>query len=134
MKMRQALEPALADEHGIAGLIGLPGGTTKRAVPEASVWVTVTLSRRARGEKPPAIATAPSTVMLGTYGYCPGAATSPRMKNGRYASISTATDGSLMKPARSFADISAASPAVVRPRAGTEPISGIVIEPPASIA
>jgi hypothetical protein len=56
------------------------------------------------------------------------------MKNGRYASISTATDGSLMKPARSFADIAAASPAVVRPRAGTEPISGIVIAPPASIA
>src|SRR3954470_405693 len=89
--------------------MGLPAGTTKRAVPDASVCVTVTLSRRARGEKPPAIATALSTVMFGTYGYCPGAATSPRMKNGRYASISTATDGSLIKPARSFADIAAAS-------------------------
>ena len=39
-----------------------------------------------------------------------------------------------MYPLRSLAEISEASPAVVRPRAGTEPISGIVIEPPASIA
>src|SRR5205823_6869736 len=30
----------------------------KNAVPDASLWVTVTLSRRARGAKPPAIATA----------------------------------------------------------------------------
>jgi hypothetical protein len=48
------------------GLSGVPGGTTKRAVPDASVWVSVTRSRRARGENPPAIATALSTVMLGT--------------------------------------------------------------------
>ena len=39
-----------------------------------------------------------------------------------------------MKPRRSLAAMSAASPAGVRPRAGTEPISGIVIEPPASMA
>ena len=48
------------------GPIGVPGGTTKRPVPEASVCVTVTRSRCARGEKPPAIATALSTVMFGT--------------------------------------------------------------------
>jgi hypothetical protein len=89
-------------------------GLTNTYAIDAGGSITMPLigSVRARGEKPPAIATALSTVMLGTYGYCPGAATSPRMKKGRYASISTATDGSLMKPARSFADISAASPAV----------------------
>ena len=48
------------------GLRGVPDGTTKRVGPDASVWVSVTLSRRARGEKPPAMATALSTVMLGT--------------------------------------------------------------------
>ena len=37
-----------------------------RLVPEASVWVSVTLSRLARGEKPPAIATALSTLIFGT--------------------------------------------------------------------
>jgi hypothetical protein len=35
---------------------------------------------------------------------------------------------------RSLADICEANPAGVRPRAGTAPISGMVIEPPASIA
>src|SRR4051794_25574161 len=65
------------------GLSGVPSGTMVRTVPPASVWVSVTRSRLARGEKPPAIATALSTLMLGTNGYCPGAATSPRMKNGR---------------------------------------------------
>ena len=39
-----------------------------------------------------------------------------------------------MNPLRSFAAISAASPAVVRPRAGTAPISGIVIDPPVPMA
>ena len=48
------------------GPMGVPSGTTTRIGPEASVWVSVTLSRRARGEKPPAIATALSTLMLGT--------------------------------------------------------------------
>jgi len=48
------------------GPIGVPGGTTTRPVPDESEWVTVTRSRRARGEKPPAIATALSTVMFGT--------------------------------------------------------------------
>ena len=48
------------------GLRGVPDGTTKRAGPDASVWVSVTRSRRARGEKPPAMATALSIVMLGT--------------------------------------------------------------------
>src|SRR3954452_9794372 len=48
------------------GPIGVPGGTTKRPVPDASVCVSVTRSRLARGEKPPAIATALSTVMFGT--------------------------------------------------------------------
>ena len=48
------------------GPTGVPSGTTMRIGPEASVWVSVTLSRRARGEKPPAIATALSTLMLGT--------------------------------------------------------------------
>ena len=48
------------------GLTGVPSGTTTRIGPEASAWVSVTLSRRARGEKPPAIATALSTLMLGT--------------------------------------------------------------------
>ena len=48
------------------GLIAVPSGTTMRIEPEASVWVSVTRSRRARGEKPPAIATALSTVILGT--------------------------------------------------------------------
>jgi len=65
------------------GLIGVAGGTTARMVPALEVWVRVTLSRLARGEKPPAMATALSAVMFGTYGYWPGAATSPRMKNGR---------------------------------------------------
>src|SRR5450756_2108237 len=44
----------------------VPLGTTTRIEPELSVWVSVTLSRRARGEKPPAIATALSTLILGT--------------------------------------------------------------------
>ena len=48
------------------GPIGVPGGTTKRAVPPASVCVTVTRSRKARGVKPPAMATALSTVIFGT--------------------------------------------------------------------
>ncbi len=48
------------------GLSGVPGGTTIRIEPDASVWVSVTRSRRARGEKPPAIATALSTLILGT--------------------------------------------------------------------
>ncbi len=48
------------------GLIGVPGGTTTRDGPPPSVWVIVTRSRRARGEKPPAIATALSAVMFGT--------------------------------------------------------------------
>jgi hypothetical protein len=48
------------------GLNCVPSGTTKRPVPEASLWVRVTLSRLARGEKPPAIATALSTLMFGT--------------------------------------------------------------------
>src|SRR3984893_10908072 len=65
------------------GLRAVPSGTTIRAEPDASVCVSVTRSRRARGEKPPAIATALSTLILGTYGYWPGAATSPRIKNGR---------------------------------------------------
>ena len=44
----------------------VPSGTTIRIGPDPSVWVSVTLSRRARGEKPPAIATALSTLILGT--------------------------------------------------------------------
>ena len=48
------------------GLSEVPSGTTTRIEPEASVWVNVTRSRRARGEKPPAIATALSTLILGT--------------------------------------------------------------------
>ena len=48
------------------GPTGVPSGTTMRIGPEAPVWVRVTVSRRARGEKPPAIATALSTLMLGT--------------------------------------------------------------------
>ena len=48
------------------GLMGVPSGTTVRIEPDASVWVIVTRSRSARGEKPPAIATALSTVMFGT--------------------------------------------------------------------
>src|ERR1035437_3441385 len=50
------------------GLSAVPSGTTTRIEPELSVWVwvRVTRSRRARGENPPAIATALSTLMLGT--------------------------------------------------------------------
>ena len=48
------------------GLTAVPSGTTTRVGPELSVWVSVTRSRRARGEKPPAIATALSTLILGT--------------------------------------------------------------------
>ena len=48
------------------GPSGVPSGTTTRDAPEPSVWVRVTRSRRARGEKPPAIATALSTLILGT--------------------------------------------------------------------
>ena len=48
------------------GPSGVPSGTTTRIEPELSVWVSVTRSRSARGEKPPAIATALSTLMLGT--------------------------------------------------------------------
>ena len=65
------------------GLIGVPKGTTARYDPSTVVWVNVTSSRLARGEKPPAMAMALSTLIFGTYGYWPGAATSPRMKNGR---------------------------------------------------
>jgi len=42
------LEPALADENGIAWPSGVPGGTSKREEPELSVRVRVTRSRRAR--------------------------------------------------------------------------------------
>src|SRR5206468_2689520 len=48
------------------GLIGLPGDTTARIDPAPSVWVRVTRSRRARGENPPAMATALSTLIFGT--------------------------------------------------------------------
>ena len=48
------------------GLIGVAGGTTARMVPALEVWVRVTLSRLARGEKPPAMATALSAVIFGT--------------------------------------------------------------------
>jgi hypothetical protein len=48
------------------GFSCVPSGTMKRPVPEASLWVRVTLSRLARGENPPAIATALSTLILGT--------------------------------------------------------------------
>src|ERR1044072_2837453 len=48
------------------GLIGVPSGTTARTEPPASVWVSVTRSRLARGEKPPAMATALSTLIFGT--------------------------------------------------------------------
>src|SRR5882672_3993678 len=48
------------------GPSAVPSGTTIRIGPEASAWVSVTLSRRARGEKPPAIATALSTLIFGT--------------------------------------------------------------------
>src|SRR4051812_8293808 len=48
------------------GLSGVPSGTMARSEPDGSVWVRVTASRLARGEKPPAIATALSTLMLGT--------------------------------------------------------------------
>src|ERR1700720_62463 len=48
------------------GPIGVPGDMTKRPVPDASVCVSVTLSPLARGEKPPAIATALSTIIFGT--------------------------------------------------------------------
>ena len=48
------------------GLTAVPSGTTTRIGSEPSVWVSVTRSRRARGEKPPAIATALSTLILGT--------------------------------------------------------------------
>src|SRR6202171_5430082 len=48
------------------GPSAVPSGTTKRDEPEWSVWVSVTRSRSARGENPPAMATAVSTLMLGT--------------------------------------------------------------------
>jgi len=48
------------------GRIGVPSGTTVLNDPAGSVWVMVTRSRCALGEKPPAIATALSTLMLGT--------------------------------------------------------------------
>ena len=48
------------------GARGVPSGTTARMEPPFSVCVTVTTSRLARGEKPPAMATALSTVMFGT--------------------------------------------------------------------
>jgi hypothetical protein len=48
------------------GPSAVPSGTTVRDEPELSMWVSVTRSRRARGENPPAIATALSTLMLGT--------------------------------------------------------------------
>jgi hypothetical protein len=48
------------------GPSAVPSGTTVRDEPELSMWVNVTRSRRARGENPPAIATALSTLMLGT--------------------------------------------------------------------
>jgi len=43
------------------GLIAVPSGTMARL----ALWVSVTASRLARGEKPPAIATALSTLILG---------------------------------------------------------------------
>ena len=48
------------------GLSGVPSGTTARIEPRWSVRVRVTASRLARGENPPAMATALSTLMLGT--------------------------------------------------------------------
>ncbi len=48
------------------GLMAVPSGTTVRIAPAGSLWVIVTRSRSARGEKPPAMATALSTVMFGT--------------------------------------------------------------------
>ena len=54
------------------GLRGVPSGTTIRIGPEASVWVSVTRSRRARGEKPPAMATALSTRHVGHVGILAG--------------------------------------------------------------
>ena len=48
------------------GLSGVPSGTTVRTGPAASACVRVTLSRRARAEKPPAMATALSTLRFGT--------------------------------------------------------------------
>src|SRR5262249_37496271 len=48
------------------GLSEVPSGTTEGPARPASAWVTVTMLRLARGVKPPAIATALSTVMLGT--------------------------------------------------------------------
>ena len=40
------------------GLSEVPSGTITRVEPKLSEWVSVTCSRRARGENPPAIATA----------------------------------------------------------------------------
>jgi hypothetical protein len=48
------------------GLRAVPATATKHAGPDASVWGSVTRSRRARAQKPPATATALSTVMLAT--------------------------------------------------------------------
>ena len=48
------------------GLSGVPNGTIARIEPRGSVWVRVTASRLARGENPPAMATALSTLMFGT--------------------------------------------------------------------
>src|SRR4051812_48547726 len=48
------------------GPTAVPSGTTRRSEPAPSWWVSVTRSRWARGENPPAIATALSTLMLGT--------------------------------------------------------------------
>jgi len=63
--------PAVQNQRSLTstvspGLTVVPSGTTTRDEPALSVWVSVTVSRRARGEKPPAIATALSTVMFGT--------------------------------------------------------------------
>ena len=59
-----ASEPAFADEDGVAGADGRAERDDARSA--GRVWVSVTLSRLARGEKPPAIATALSTLMFGT--------------------------------------------------------------------
>ena len=48
------------------GRMMVPSGTVARTAPLRSVRVSSTVSLNARGEKPPAIATALSTVMLGT--------------------------------------------------------------------
>ena len=64
-------EPAPAP-HPQVGVVAVNGTkdafdlVAVRVEPELSAWVSVTRSRNARGEKPPAIATALSTLILGT--------------------------------------------------------------------